>query len=118
MLVILYDLTTGGHRTDRDFGLVEFPHGRASRSAAAVHRSSSGGPCCRIAARCTFDLDELAYQYPEERTMPGLTPQRALASLAGAVIQVSTSSGVVWMTGIAFGCMAPTSTLASVVRNP
>src|SRR6202007_1892187 len=26
-----------------------------------------------IAARCRFSLDELSYQYPEERTMPGLT---------------------------------------------
>jgi error-prone DNA polymerase len=31
-----------------------------------------------IAGRCCFSLDELAYQYPEERTMPGLTPQQAL----------------------------------------
>jgi error-prone DNA polymerase len=31
-----------------------------------------------IADRCRFSLDELAYQYPEERTMPGLTPQQAL----------------------------------------
>jgi error-prone DNA polymerase len=31
-----------------------------------------------IAGRCRFSLDELAYQYPEERTMPGLTPQHAL----------------------------------------
>ena len=34
-----------------------------------------------LAARCRFSLDELAYQYPEERTMPGLTPQQALAHL-------------------------------------
>src|ERR1700722_8427537 len=34
-----------------------------------------------IAARCAFSLGELAYQYPEERTMPGLTPQQALARL-------------------------------------
>jgi error-prone DNA polymerase len=34
-----------------------------------------------IAARCRFSLDELAYQYPEERTMPGLTPQQALEKL-------------------------------------
>jgi error-prone DNA polymerase len=34
-----------------------------------------------IAARCTFNMDELAYQYPEERTMPGLTPQQALEKL-------------------------------------
>ena len=31
-----------------------------------------------IAGRCRFSLDELAYQYPEERAMPGLTPQQAL----------------------------------------
>ena len=34
-----------------------------------------------IADRCRFSLDELAYQYPEERTMPGLTPQQALEKL-------------------------------------
>ena len=34
-----------------------------------------------IAARCRFSLDELAYQYPEERAMPGLTPQQALEKL-------------------------------------
>ncbi|MGH6839130.1 MAG: error-prone DNA polymerase [Methylocella sp.] len=31
-----------------------------------------------IAERCRFSLDELAYQYPEEATMPGLSPQQAL----------------------------------------
>ena len=39
------------------------------------------------------------------------------ASSGGAVIQVSTSSGVVRITGIAFGWMAPTSAFGSVVRN-
>ena len=34
-----------------------------------------------IAARCRFSLDELAYQYPLEATMPGLTPQQALEKL-------------------------------------
>jgi error-prone DNA polymerase len=34
-----------------------------------------------IAERCRFSLDELAYQYPEERTMPGMTPQEALEKL-------------------------------------
>jgi error-prone DNA polymerase len=34
-----------------------------------------------IAERCRFSLNELAYQYPEERTMPGLTPQQALEKL-------------------------------------
>jgi error-prone DNA polymerase len=34
-----------------------------------------------IAERCRFSLDELAYQYPEERSLPGLTPQQALEKL-------------------------------------
>jgi len=34
-----------------------------------------------IAERCRFSLDELAYQYPEEATKPGLTPQQALEKL-------------------------------------
>jgi error-prone DNA polymerase len=45
------------------------------RNPEAVARTAE------IAARCTFDLEELAYQYPEERTMPGLTPQQALEKL-------------------------------------
>jgi error-prone DNA polymerase len=34
-----------------------------------------------IAERCRFSLDELAYQYPHEAAMPGLTPQQALEKL-------------------------------------
>ncbi|MBB3944318.1 error-prone DNA polymerase [Rhizobium skierniewicense] len=36
------------------------------------------GRTLEIANRCTFSLDELAYQYPEEKTQPGLTAQEAL----------------------------------------
>ncbi|MBR0664872.1 DNA polymerase III subunit alpha [Roseomonas hellenica] len=35
----------------------------------------------QIADRCRFNLDELAYQYPEERDDPALTPQETLATL-------------------------------------
>ncbi|MGI6246138.1 MAG: error-prone DNA polymerase [Pseudochelatococcus sp.] len=35
-----------------------------------------------IMERCRFSLDELAYQYPEERLHPELTPQQALEKLA------------------------------------
>lgn len=35
----------------------------------------------QIADRCRFSLDELAYQYPEERDDPSLTPQETLAKL-------------------------------------
>src|SRR6202142_1796805 len=31
-----------------------------------------------IVERCRFSLDELAYQYPEERADPSLTPQQTL----------------------------------------
>jgi error-prone DNA polymerase len=34
-----------------------------------------------IMERCKFSLDELAYQYPEEKLYPDLTPQRALEKL-------------------------------------
>lgn len=34
-----------------------------------------------ITERCTFSLDELSYQYPEEALIPGLTAQQALATL-------------------------------------
>ncbi len=34
-----------------------------------------------IVERCCFSLDELAYQYPEERDDPALTPQQTLAKL-------------------------------------
>ncbi|WP_296104786.1 error-prone DNA polymerase [uncultured Agrobacterium sp.] len=34
-----------------------------------------------IVRRCRFSLDELAYQYPEERDDPRLTPQETLAQL-------------------------------------
>lgn len=34
-----------------------------------------------IAEQCRFSLDELAYQYPEEKTMPGFTAQQALEKL-------------------------------------
>jgi error-prone DNA polymerase len=34
-----------------------------------------------IAQRCRFSLNELAYQYPDEATIPGLTPQQSLAKL-------------------------------------
>ncbi|NTZ61711.1 DNA polymerase III subunit alpha [Agrobacterium tumefaciens] len=34
-----------------------------------------------IAKRCTFSLKELVYQYPEERSLPGLTAQQVLEKL-------------------------------------
>jgi len=39
------------------------------------------GRTLQLADRCRFSLDELAYQYPEERDDPTLTPQETLAKL-------------------------------------
>ena len=41
-----------------------------------------------ILQRCRFSMDELAYQYPEEKLFPDLSPQEALEKLVAA--------GVVW----------------------
>ena len=41
-----------------------------------VHRT------LEVAARCTFSLDELRYEYPEELSPPGLTPVEYLSRLA------------------------------------
>ncbi|MCA1941808.1 MAG: error-prone DNA polymerase, partial [Caenispirillum bisanense] len=37
-----------------------------------------------IAARCTFDLSELRYEYPDDDTPPGMTPQQRLEELTWA----------------------------------
>ncbi len=46
-----------------------------ARHPDAVARSDE------IAARCRFSLAELQYQYPDERLIPGLSPQQALEKL-------------------------------------
>jgi error-prone DNA polymerase len=40
-----------------------------------------------IARICTFDLGELAYQYPHERLIEGLTAQEALQKLATEAVE-------------------------------
>jgi error-prone DNA polymerase len=59
---------------------------RHLKPAAEMHRLFARYPealarTLEIADRCRFSLDELAYQYPEEATIPGLTPQEALERL-------------------------------------
>jgi error-prone DNA polymerase len=51
-----------------------------------MHRLFAGYPealarTIEIAERCRFSLEELAYQYPEERADPTLTPQETLEQL-------------------------------------
>ncbi|MFS0772982.1 error-prone DNA polymerase [Sphingomonas sp. 1P08PE] len=40
-----------------------------------------------IARRCTFDLGELSYQYPDERVVEGLSAQQALEQLTQAAVK-------------------------------
>ncbi len=47
-----------------------------------------------IARRCTFDLKELRYQYPQETPIPGLTAQQALEKLAWDAAREKHGEGV------------------------
>ena len=47
-----------------------------------------------IARRCTFDLSELRYQYPEEAVIPGMTPQGALEKLSWDAAHAKYPAGV------------------------
>lgn len=47
-----------------------------------------------IAKRCKFSLKELVYQYPEERTLPGLTAQQALEKLVWEAVPVRYPHGL------------------------
>lgn len=68
-----------GHRrerhADRYLKPPEEMHRLFSRYPEALARTLT------IAERCRFSLDELAYQYPEERDDPSLTPQETLEKL-------------------------------------
>ena len=65
-----------GHRrerfADRYLKAPEEMHRLFGRYPEALARS------VEIMERCRFSLDELAYQYPEEKLFPKLTPQQAL----------------------------------------
>ncbi len=60
---------------DRYLKPAEEMHRLFSRYSGALDRTLS------IAEQCRFSLDELAYQYPEEKMLPGLTAQQALEQL-------------------------------------
>jgi len=63
------------------------PHAdRYLKSPEEMHRLFARYPealarTVEIVERCRFSLDELAYQYPEERADPSLTPQETLEKL-------------------------------------
>jgi error-prone DNA polymerase len=71
-----------GHRRERHAD-------RYLKPPAEMHRLFARWPealarTLEIARRCTFSLDELRYQYPEERDDPALTPQQTLERLTWA----------------------------------
>jgi error-prone DNA polymerase len=67
------------------------PDEMARRFAAFPHAIAATQ---EIARRCTFDLSELRYQYPEEAVLPGMTPQRALETLSWEAAHLKYPEGV------------------------
>ena len=64
---------------------------RHLKSPGEMERRFQGHPdavraSADIAARCTFSLRELSYQYPDEIVMSGRTPQQALERLTRAAL--------------------------------
>jgi error-prone DNA polymerase len=76
-------------------GARRFPNAeRHLKSPAAMAKLFAAQPDAlahglELAGRCTFTLDELRYQYPEELCPPGLTPAQHLARLTwdGAAVR-------------------------------
>ncbi len=88
-------IDTLGHRRERNAD-------RALKSGAEMlHRfrrylgdESPVHRIAEIAARCTFNLDDLQYQYPEETHIPGLTEQEALERLTWEAAEARYTDGV------------------------
>jgi len=61
-------------------------HLRPLEEIAALFADAPGAMerTCEVADRCTFSLDELKYEYPEELAPPGLTPFEYLQRLTWA----------------------------------
>ena len=53
-------------------------HLRARQRLAAIYPLELLANTLAVAARCTFSLDELRYQYPVETVLPGLSPAQTL----------------------------------------
>ncbi|PLZ03023.1 error-prone DNA polymerase [Burkholderia sp. WAC0059] len=56
-------------------------HLRSRVRLAALYPAEALAQTLEVARRCTFSLDELAYEYPEELVPPGETPARWLRKL-------------------------------------
>ncbi len=86
--------------TVAQLGARRFPNAeRHLKSPAAMAQLFAAQPDAiahglELADRCTFSLDELRYQYPEELCPPGLTPAQHLARLTWDGAQVRYPAGV------------------------
>ncbi|NMM80722.1 error-prone DNA polymerase [Acidovorax sp. SRB_14] len=56
-------------------------HLRQRVRLASIYPPALLAATLQVAARCTFSLDEIRYQYPQETVPPGMTPGTALAWL-------------------------------------
>ncbi len=74
--------------TVAELGHRRFPNAERHLKSPAQMAALFGGPgplisrTVEIAGRCTFSLDELRYEYPEELSPPGMTPLEYLTHLA------------------------------------
>jgi error-prone DNA polymerase len=69
-------------------------HLRARARLAQLYPPELLAETLAIAERCTFSLDELRYEYPEEVVPPGETPARWLAQLAAQGLAARFPRGV------------------------
>ena len=81
--------------TVEDAGYALFPNGerhlRTIEQLATMYPAGWLAASVAIAARCTFSLDELRYEYPEEIAPPGETPASWLRAM--------TEAGLAWRFG-------------------
>ncbi|WP_034607096.1 error-prone DNA polymerase [Chitinimonas koreensis] len=79
-------------------GMALFPNGerhlRSRLSLARIYPAELMAETVRIAERCTFSLDSLRYEYPEELVPAGSTPTRHLAALIEAGLRRRYPDGV------------------------
>jgi len=59
-------------------------HLRSRQRLAAIYPPELLANTLAVAARCTFSLDELRYQYPQEAVLSGLTPTQTLRQFTQA----------------------------------
>jgi len=69
-------------------------HLRSRERLAAIYPPELLANTLVVAARCTFNLDELRYQYPVETVLPGMNPAQTLQHFTHEGAQVRYPQGV------------------------